>query len=147
MCTVGRPETDDKESRMNAHLIVGSVGCSLAKECKRLCDDEVRFNGVQGHREHKKREDTHKFKKRVYYLQNKGNVGMVGKKKESSGFRKGVRNEISSMYNIRYDPEFRVGKAVVRTISCAWSFCIKQLDLPWDKNKKTQVKRSIERTR
>ena len=37
------PEADDKESRMNAHSMMGSASCSLAKECKRLCDDEVRL--------------------------------------------------------------------------------------------------------
>ena len=46
---------------MNAHPIVGSESCSLAKECKRLCDDEARVNGVKGHIKHKKREDTQKI--------------------------------------------------------------------------------------
>ena len=50
------------------------------------------------------------------------------------------------MYNIRCDPELGVGKAAVRRIPCAYSFCIEQLDLPWDKKKKTQVKRGIVRT-
>ena len=61
---------------------------------------------------------------------------MVGIKKESSGFRKGKQNGISSMYNIRCDPELRVGKADVRRIPYACSFCIEQLDLPWNKNEK-----------
>ena len=43
---------------MNAHPIVGSESCSLAKECKRLYDDEVRFNGIKEHSKHKKGEDT-----------------------------------------------------------------------------------------
>ena len=60
---IGTPEADDKESRMNGHSIVGSASCSLAKEYKRLCDEEVRINGVNVHRKHKKREDTHKLKK------------------------------------------------------------------------------------
>ena len=61
---------------------------------------------------------------------------MVGIKNESSGFRKGNRNGISSMYNIRCDLELGVGKAAVRRIPCAYSFWIEQLDLPWDKNEK-----------
>ena len=55
---------------------------------------------------------------------------MVGIKKDSSVFRKGIRNGISSMYNIRCNPELGVGKADVRRIPCACSFCIEQLDLP-----------------
>ena len=61
---------------------------------------------------------------------------MVGIKKESSGFRKGIQNGISSMYNIRCDPELGVCKAAVSNIPCAFSFFIEQLDLPWDKNEK-----------
>ena len=49
-----------KESRMNVHSMVDSESCSLAKECKRLCDDEERVNGVPGYRKHKKREDRRK---------------------------------------------------------------------------------------
>ena len=41
MCVIGIPEVDDSESKMNIHPMVGSTSCSLAEECKRLCDDEV----------------------------------------------------------------------------------------------------------
>ena len=44
---------------------------------------------------------------------------MVGIKKESIGFLKENRNGISSMYNIRCDPDLGVGKAAVRRISSA----------------------------
>ena len=47
---------------------------------------------------------------------------MVGIKKESIGFMKGNQNEISSMYNIRYDFELGVGKADIRRITYACSF-------------------------
>ena len=57
---IGIPETDDKESRMTTHSMVGSTSCILAKECKRLYKDEVRVNSVKGHSKHKKREDTQK---------------------------------------------------------------------------------------
>ena len=59
---------------------------------------------------------------------------MVGIKKDSSGFRKGNRNGVLSMYNIRCDPQLGVGKAAIRRTHFACSFCIEQLDLPWDKN-------------
>ena len=59
MCIIGIPEADDKESRMNTHSFVGFASCSLAKECKHLCDDEERVNSVTGHRKHEKREDNH----------------------------------------------------------------------------------------
>ena len=65
MCMIGTPEADDKESRMNAHSMIGSSSCSLAKECKCLYDDEVRVNGVKGYRKHNKREDIQKLKKEV----------------------------------------------------------------------------------
>ena len=58
ICMIGTPEADDKAWRMNVHLMVGSSSCSLTKECKRLCDDEVRINGVKGYSKHKKRGDT-----------------------------------------------------------------------------------------
>ena len=74
-------EVDYIDSRMNTHSMIGSASCSLAKECKRLCDDEVRVNGVKGYRKHKKREDIQKLKKRVYHLQDKDDVEMVGIKK------------------------------------------------------------------
>ena len=60
---IGTPQADDKEFRMNTHSIVDSVSCSLAKECKRLCDKEERVNGVTRHCKRKKREDKHKLKK------------------------------------------------------------------------------------
>ena len=59
---------------------------------------------------------------------------MVGIKKECSRFRKENRNGILLMYNIRCDPELGVGKAAVRRIPCACSFCIEQLHLSWDIN-------------
>ena len=40
------------------------------------------------------------------------------------------------MYKIRCDPDLGVSKAAIRMISCAYNFCIKQLELPWDKNEK-----------
>ena len=39
------------------------------------------------------------------------------------------------MYNIRCDPDIGVDTAAVRRTPCACSFCIEQLELPWDKNK------------
>ena len=63
MCMIGTPEADNKESRINAYSMVSSASCSLAKECKRLCDEDVIINGVNVHRKHKKRKDTHKLKK------------------------------------------------------------------------------------
>ena len=60
----------------------------------------------------------------------------MGIKKEYIDFWNGYRNGISSMYNIRCDPELGVCKAAVSNIPCAFSFFIEQLDLPWDKNEK-----------
>ena len=46
---IGTPEVSAKESIMNANSMVGISSCSLAKECKLLCDDEIRVNGVKGY--------------------------------------------------------------------------------------------------
>ena len=75
---IGTPEIDDKESRINAHLMVGYESCSLAKECKRLYDEEERVNDVTGHHKHKKREEKNKLKNIIYHLQDKYDVEMVG---------------------------------------------------------------------
>ena len=48
---------------MNAPSMIGSASCSLARECKHLCDDDVRVNIVKGYCKHKKREDIQKSKK------------------------------------------------------------------------------------
>ena len=53
---------------MNTHSMVGSASCNLAKEYKRLCDDEERVNGVTGYRKHKKIEDNDKLKKNILPL-------------------------------------------------------------------------------
>ena len=113
---------------MNDYSMVGSASYSLAKECKRLYDDGVRVNGVKEHRKHNKREDTQKLRKRFYHLQNKDKVVMVGIKKKTLGFRKGNRNRLSSIYKIIYDYELGICNADVRRISCAYSFCVEQLD-------------------
>ena len=48
---------------MNAHSMVGSASCSMAKDCKSLYDNEKRVNSFIGYRKHKKKEDNHKLKK------------------------------------------------------------------------------------
>ena len=60
---------------------------------------------------------------------------MVEKKKEYIDFRKGNRNGISSMYNIRCDPDIGIGKVSLRRIPCACSFCIEKSEFSWDNNK------------
>ena len=67
----------------------------------------------------------------------------MGINKEYGGFRKRNRDRISSMYNIRCDLSFWVGKVYVRRIPCSFSFCIEQLDLPWDKNEKRRKSKEV----
>lgn len=50
------PEADDSDSKINAHSMVGSICFILAKECKKLCEDNDRINDVKGHSKHKKKE-------------------------------------------------------------------------------------------
>ena len=47
------------------------------------------------------------------------------------------------MYNIRCDPDLGVGKAAVRRIPCTYNSCIKQLELPWDKNENILIRIGI----
>ena len=53
---IGIPKVDDSEKRMKANSMVGNTSCSLTKECKRLCEDDIRINGVKSYRKYKKRE-------------------------------------------------------------------------------------------
>ena len=139
---IGSPEVDDKESKMNAHSMVGHVSCSLTKECKGLCDDKIKVNGVKEHSKYKKKENTQNNLK-IHYLQDKDDVMVVGIKKESIDFRKGNRNGMSSMYNTRCNPKLEVGKADFRKVPCLFSFCIDQLDLPWNKNETNHKSKEV----
>ena len=58
MCMIGTLEIDDSESRMNTNSILDSTSCSLAKECKRLCEDEIRINCVKSQIKYKNREEN-----------------------------------------------------------------------------------------
>ena len=49
MCILDTPKVDDSKSRMNNHSIVGISSCSLTNVCKRLCEDNVRVNGIKGY--------------------------------------------------------------------------------------------------
>ena len=47
---------------MNNNSMLGNISCSLAKECKRLCDDEEKINNVKSYIKFKKREGNTKVK-------------------------------------------------------------------------------------
>ena len=72
----------------------------------------------------------------IYHLQDKENLEMTGIKKEIFNFKKGNQNSISSMYNLRCDPDHGVDENDIRRIIYVCNSCIKQLALPWDKNEK-----------
>ena len=67
---------------------------------------------------------------------------MTGIKKEAINFKKGNQNSISSMYNIRYDPDHGVDEDDMRRILYVCNSCIKQLELPWNKNEKDCYQKS-----
>ena len=85
---IGNPEADDNEKKMNHNLMVGNTSCNLDKECKHLCEDEIRMNCVKLHDKYKKRERHTKVKEIIYHLQDKDNVEMEGIK-TFIGFKKG----------------------------------------------------------
>ena len=57
-------------------------------------------------------------------MQDKDKVELAGIKKKFIRFIKGKQHGISSMYNIRFDPDLGVCRATVRRIPCVCSFCI-----------------------
>ena len=52
---IGTPEVDNRERRKNIKSMVGFISCSLAKEHKRICEDEIRINDVKSRSKYKKR--------------------------------------------------------------------------------------------
>ena len=58
----------------------------------------------------------------------------MGIKKDAINYQKGKRNSISSMYNIGYNPDLDVDKAVVRRILRSCRTFIEHFDPPWDIN-------------
>ena len=95
---IGIPEADDKGSRMNAHLMICSESCSLSKECKLLCDDEVRVNGVKEQRKNKKREDIQKLKKVGAIRMSNDNIDELIEEIDR-------RNKLGTDFDIQYDGE------------------------------------------
>ena len=59
------PKADDSEKRMKSNSMVGNTSCSLSKECKRLCEGDIRINGVKSYRKYKKRERNAKVKEEL----------------------------------------------------------------------------------
>ena len=70
--------------------MVGSTTYSLAKECKRLCKNEIKINGVKQHRKCRKNGRKYQNQKRNYHLQDKDNVKMVGINTEAICLRKKI---------------------------------------------------------
>ena len=56
------------------------------------------------------------MKERFYHLQEHDEVKYKGKKVALEGFKDGPREGISSMYNIRADPDLGFGKVAIRRI-------------------------------
>ena len=76
MCMIGALKADDSKKGMNTNSMVSNTWYSLAKECKRLCKDEIIINSVKSHIKYKNKEGNNKVKKRVYHLQDKDDVEM-----------------------------------------------------------------------
>ena len=53
---IGTPEVDDSESRINSNSMVGNTSCSLAKEGKYFCEDEIKTNDAKSTSKSKKRD-------------------------------------------------------------------------------------------
>ena len=67
MCTIGTSEVDDNESRMNTHLMICKLNCSLDEKCKRFCKDKKIINDVKGYGKFKKKASNTKVKTITVY--------------------------------------------------------------------------------
>lgn len=135
MCKIGLPEVNETDSRMSAASMVEGTSFSLAEECARLCSDASRVTGVKSEGKYAKRENAATMKKRTYHVQDPNDVSYSGIKMKLEGFKKGKRNGISSMYNIRADPNLGIGRLAIRRIPCGCQACKAQLEIPWDYQK------------
>ena len=125
------PEVITEKDRMSSATMIEGAEKSFARECIRLCSNPERKNGVKSDKKSVKRESSAKLKERFYHLQEHEEVKYKGKKVALEGFKDGPREGISSMYNIRADPDLGFGKVAIRRIPCACNSCVGQLKNPW----------------
>ena len=125
------PEVITSKDRMSSATMIEGAEKSFAKECLRLCSNPNRKTGVKSEKKSAKREANAKLKERFYHLQEYDEVKYNNKQVALEGFKNGPREGISSMYNIRADPDLGFGKAAIRRIPCACNSCVAQLSIPW----------------
>ena len=125
------PEVITSKDRMSSATMIKGAEKSFAKECLRLCSNPNRKTGVKSEKKSAKREANAKLKERFYHLQEYDEVKYNNKQVALEGFKNGPREGISSMYNIRADPDLGFGKAAIRRIPCACNTCVAQLSIPW----------------
>ena len=125
------PEVITSKDRMSSATMIEGAEKSFAKECLRLCSNPDRKTGVKSEKKSAKREANAKLKERFYHLQEYDEVKYNNKQVALEGFKNGPREGISSMYNIRADPDLGFGKAAIRRIPCACNSCVAQLSIPW----------------
>ena len=97
----------------------------------RLCSNPDRKTGVKSEKKSAKREANAKLKERFFHLQEYDEVKYSNKQVALEGFKNGPREGISSMYNIRADPDLGFGKATIRRILCAYNSCVAHLLVLW----------------
>jgi hypothetical protein len=133
MTMIGRPEESNEDTnRMAAYSMVEGASNSLARECARLCSNASRSAGVKSEGKYAKRESNATMKMRNYHITELKDVCFPDlKMKAVMENERGTRNGISSMYNIRSDPDLGLGRVAVRRVPCSCDACMTQLKQPW----------------
>lgn len=129
MCVLGMPEMES-EDRMTPVSMVEGVSKSLTVECARLCSLKSRKEGVKSEGKYAKREAAAQMRERHYHVCSESEATFSNLKMLVKGLKKGTKNGLLSMYNIRADPSLGLGKVAVRRIPCACDNCIYQLKKP-----------------
>jgi len=125
------PESQEGDNRFIAATVKDGNEFSLATKCAEACSKPCRIDGMTSDKKYNKKEESKVFKKRFYHESRRDDVKCKDLKATvTSGFAKGFRNGLSSMYNIRADPELPLGTIAVRRIPCACDGCCDKLKRP-----------------
>ena len=136
MCVKGTPEACDEQKLLAANKYYEEGGethtTDLAEACKEILGAPERQFGVKSVQKSNKREENSNVDKRVYYVQREEDVTADGVKIKLVGLETGKFEGISSMYNIRTDPDLGPKRAMIRRFPCLCPGCVAKLLLPWE---------------
>ena len=103
---------------------------NFAKECLGLWLNPNKKTGVKSDEKSAKMEASAELKERFYHVQEYDEIKYTSKQVASEGFKNVKLEGISSMYNIRSDPDLGFGKAAIGRIQCACNSCVAKISVP-----------------